>query len=78
MPMNEENDEILRKTRMHDLARQLVNETVAGNISLDTTDKIARLTLPPLKREWVWGQIDGITMMEDQEAANALQNKNTR
>lgn len=61
---NNKNDEILRKTRMHDMARQIVNETVTGKLSLDTSEKIAALTLPPLKQAWVRDQVTGILTAE--------------
>jgi hypothetical protein len=53
-------DAILRKTRLHQLACDIVNDTVAGHISDETAAKIAELSLPPLKRQWVRDQVEGI------------------
>jgi hypothetical protein len=54
------NDETLRKVRLHQLARDLVNATVAGHISDETAEQIAEISLPPLKRQWVREQVKGI------------------
>jgi hypothetical protein len=53
-------DEILRRVRTHQLARDLVNETAAGHVSDETAARLAELTLPPLKRQWVRDQVVGI------------------
>ena len=55
-----EKDEITRKVKLHQLARDLVNETVAGHVSDETSAKLAELALPPLKRQWVRNQVKGI------------------
>jgi hypothetical protein len=55
-----ENNEIARKVKLHQLARDLVNETVAGHVSDETSSKLAELALPPLKRRWVRDQVEGI------------------
>ena len=53
-------EEVLHKTQLHQLARDIVNETVAGKISNETAGKIAEVALPPLKRQWVRDQVRGI------------------
>lgn len=53
-------DEVLRKNRLHLLARDVVNDVVAGRLTDETASKIAELTLPPLKRQWVREQVAGI------------------
>jgi hypothetical protein len=53
-------DETLRKVRLHQLARDLVNETVAGHVSDETAKQIAEISLPALKRQWVRDQVEGI------------------
>jgi hypothetical protein len=52
--------EILRKNRLHLLARDVVNEVVAGRLTDKTGAEIAELALPPLKQQWVREQVEGI------------------
>jgi hypothetical protein len=53
-------EDILRKTRLHQLACDIVNDTVNGRISDETATKITELSLPPLKQQWVRDQVKGI------------------
>ena len=53
-------DKILQKTRIHQLARDIVNDTVTGELSLETSERIAEIALPSLKQQWVRDQIHGI------------------
>lgn len=53
-------EEILRRQRLHQLAREIVNKIVAGSLDNETATKVADLTLPPLKRQWVRDQVAGI------------------
>jgi hypothetical protein len=58
--MTTTDEEVLRKNRLHLLARDVVNEVVAGRLTDETAAEVAELTLPPLKRQWVREQVAGI------------------
>jgi hypothetical protein len=58
-------DEILRRNRLHRLAREIVNDAVAGRLTDETVDKIAEVTLPPLKQQWVREQVAGIRRSQE-------------
>jgi hypothetical protein len=53
-------DDTVRKIKIHQLARDLINATVAEHITDEMSAKIAALTLPPLKQQWVRDQVEGI------------------
>jgi hypothetical protein len=58
MPTTDE--EVLRKNRLHLLARDVVNEVVAGRLTDETAAEIAEVALPTLKRQWALDQVAGI------------------